>query len=185
MILVVDMNFRRDSLGYYEFVLPILYAIGNLGPVAVKHYLDVSPEDVNGADCIIMSGTPLKDNVALNQPERFSWLKECPKPVLGICAGMQTIALVFDAKLEKCLSVGLSRIETAKSNPLFSSTFNAYALHNYSLATLGHFEVLAKSEKCVEAIKLAGRDIFGVLFHPEVRNGEIIQRFVRAFGSTE
>jgi GMP synthase-like glutamine amidotransferase len=33
----------------------------------------------------------------------------------------------------------------------------------------------------VQAIKHKQKDIFGVLFHPEVRNREIIERFVHVF----
>jgi GMP synthase (glutamine-hydrolysing) len=98
---------------------------------------------------------------------------------------MQTIALTFGAELERCLGIGMTKIETVNPNPLFSSNFSAYALHNYSLAEPKGFEILAESERCVEAIKLRRRDIFGVLFHPEVRNPEIIHRFIHAFASTE
>ena len=185
MILIVDMNFRRDSLGLYEFVLPIAYAVGDSNEYEVKHYLELAPDDVKKSSCLILSGTPLKDHATLGEPEKFGWLKTCETPVLGICAGMQTIALVFGAELENCLSLGMTKINTTAPNPLFSSAFQAYTLHNYSLKSSGDFEVLAESEKCVQAIKHKSKEIYGVLFHPEVRNPEIIQRFVRAFCPTE
>jgi len=185
MILIVDLNFRRDSLGFYEFVLPIAYAIGDLDMCSFKHYLDLTPDDLAKSSSIILSGTPFKDHATLKEPGKFNWLKNCQTPVLGICAGMQTIALVFGAKLEKCLSLGMTRVVTTAPNPLFSSTFQAYTLHNYSLKSPKDFEVLAESEKCVQAIKHKSKEIFGVLFHPEVRNPEIIQHFVQAFRVTE
>ena len=185
MILLVDMNCRRDSLGFYEFVLPIVHAIGDLDVCTVRHYREVTPDDVKKSSCVILSGTPLKDHATLSEPEKFGWLKSCATPVLGICAGMQTIALVFGAELEKCLSLGMTRIVTTATNSLFSSAFQAYTLHNYSLKSSGDFEVLAESEKCVQAIKKNRREIYGVLFHPEVRNPEIIKRFVRASSHTE
>jgi GMP synthase-like glutamine amidotransferase len=79
----------------------------------------------------------------------------------------------------------MTRITTTAPNPLFSSTFHAYALHNFSLKSGEGFEVLAESKKCVQAIKRKNEHIYGVLFHPEVRNPEIIQRFVKTFHSTE
>jgi GMP synthase (glutamine-hydrolysing) len=185
VILIVDMNFRRESIGYYEFVLPILYAVGDLDSVFVKHYSDITAEDFEKSTSLVLSGTPLKDNATLNEPEKFNWLRDCDIPALGICAGMQTIALAFGVGLEKCVGIGMTKIRTVSPNPLFSSTFGAYALHNYSLAAPKDFEILAESERCVEAIKLRKKNIFGVLFHPEVRNPEIIQRFVHTFGSTE
>jgi GMP synthase-like glutamine amidotransferase len=94
---------------------------------------------------------------------------------------MQTIGLVFGGRIEKCCEIGMTEIVTSKVNLLFSSTFKAYALHNYALMPSGEFEVLAKSAKCVQAIKHKQKNIYGVLFHPEVRNREVVERFTRAF----
>ena len=94
---------------------------------------------------------------------------------------MQTIGVVFGAKLNQCLEIGMTQITTLKSNPFFSSTFKAYSLHNYSIALPAIFDALAESEKCIQAIKHKQKDIYGVLFHPEVRNKEILQRFIHTF----
>jgi GMP synthase-like glutamine amidotransferase len=40
------------------------------------------------------------------------------------------------------------------------------------------FFVLAKSQKCVQAIQHKIKPLFGVMFHPEVRNPEIIEKFL-------
>jgi GMP synthase (glutamine-hydrolysing) len=121
------------------------------------------------------------DTTTLNRITRFNWLKNFNIPVLGICAGMQTIGLVFGGYLENCREIGMIKIETFKKNILFSSTFQAYSLHNYSLEPPAEFEMLAKSENCIQAIKHKNKDIYGVLFHPEVRNKEVIQNFIQAF----
>ncbi len=172
-------------MGFYEFVLPIVYIARKLGEWQVKHYLELTPDYINTSSCILLSGTPLKDNATLSEPEKFSWLKDTAKPVLGICAGMQTIALVFGIELKKCLSLGMTKIVPAAPNLLFSSTFQAYTLHNYSLKSSGDFEVLARSKECVQAIKHRQKEIYGTLFHPEVRNQEIIKRFVQSSIVTE
>jgi GMP synthase (glutamine-hydrolysing) len=181
MILVVDMNCKHDSLGFHEFVLPITIVVKILDDYSVKHYTELRQDDVNNCDCIILSGTPLKDNATLSQLEKFEWIKTCGKPILGICAGMQTTSLVFGSRLTKCLSIGMTEITTLKENPLFSSMFKAYVLHNFSVAPSESFEVLAESAQCIQAIKHRQRDVYGVLFHPEVRNQEILQRFVHTF----
>ena len=67
MILVVDMDWKKDSLGYYEFVLPILAIAEELEECAVKHYSEVTKADIEGCSRVILSGTALKDNVALSQ----------------------------------------------------------------------------------------------------------------------
>lgn len=181
MIVVVDMNCKKGSLGYFEFVLPIVSAVEEPNDCVVKHYTELSQKDLTKSDCVILSGTPLKDNTTLSQLDKFEWLKTCHKPILGICAGMQTLGLVFGLHLRKCLGIGMTQITTSKDNPLFSSTFNAYALHNYSVEPSNEVEVLAESTQCVQAIKHKQRNVYGVLFHPEVRNKEILQRFVHVF----
>jgi hypothetical protein len=47
MILVVDMNYKQRSLGFYEFVLPIIAVVATLDDYAVKHFSDVEIDDVN------------------------------------------------------------------------------------------------------------------------------------------
>lgn len=181
MILVVDMNSKKNFFGFSEFVLPIVSIAEELEKCDVKHYFEVNEKNLNSYDKIILSGSALKNTVTLDQTARFTWIKDCGKPVLGICAGMQTIGLVFGGRLEKCREIGMTEMTTSKANLLFSSTFKAYALHNYALTPSAEFEVLAESAKCVQAIKHKQKNIYGVLFHPEVRNKEVVQRFIHAF----
>ena len=181
MILVVDMNSPENPFGFHEFVLPIVSIAEELEKCIVKHYLEVNETSLNSYDTIILSGSALKDTVTFDQPERFTWLKDCDKPVLGICAGMQTIGLVFGGRVEKCREIGMTEVATCKENILFSSTFKVYALHNYALVPPAEFDVLAESANCVHAIKHKHKDVYGVLFHPEVRNIEVVKRFIRAF----
>ncbi len=178
MILVVDMNWKRDSLAYNEFVASIASVITPFEACTVKHFLEIEPSTIGDYSRIVLSGNALKDHEATKQIDRFSWLKKCDKPVLGICAGMQTLSLVFDVPLTPCLQVGMTEIKTVKENPLTQGTFSAYALHNYSVSPSTTFDVLAKSAKCIQAIKHKQKDIYGVLFHPEVRNQEILKRFL-------
>jgi GMP synthase-like glutamine amidotransferase len=181
MILIIDMNFKKDSLGFPEFVSPIVAVVEELEECFVRHYSELRQEDLSNCSRIILSGTALKDNATLKQTEKFEWIKDYDKPILGVCAGMQTIGLVFGARLERCLEIGMTQIATLNANSLFSSTFKAYALHNYSIQPSTEFDVLADSAKCVQAIKHKQKDIYGVLFHPEVRNKEIIQHFIMLF----
>ncbi len=181
MILVVDMNCKKNSLGFYEFALPIISIVQELDRYAAKHYTELTEDDLNECNCVILSGTPLKDNVTLSQLEMFEWIKTIEKPILGICAGMQTLGLVFGLHLKTCLGIGMREITTLTKNLLFSSKFNAYALHNFSVEPSNDFEALAESTQCMEAMKHKQRNVYGVLFHPEVRNKEILEHFVNAF----
>lgn len=179
MILVVDMNWKKDSLGYYEFVLPLVSVAEQFDACVVKHYLDITSQDLNLCDRVILSGTALEDNVTLKQPEKFQWLKATDKPVLGICAGMQTIGVVFGLKLLECLEIGMTQITTVKANLLLDGEFKTYSLHNFTVEAEGDFEVVAKSEECVQAMKHKHMPMYGVLFHPEVRNEEALKRFIQ------
>ncbi len=178
MILIVDMNWKRDSLGWFEFVLPIVEVIKNLGLWTVKHYLEVTGEDLTRCDVFVLSGTALKDMATLTQLERFQWLKEIDKPVLGICAGMETIGMVFGMRLRPCLEIGMTPVKVVKENPMVSGDFKAYSLHSVCVEPTGDFEVWAESPQCVQLIKHKRNEIYGILFHPEVRNQEILRRFV-------
>ncbi len=181
MILILDMNSIENPFGFQEFVLPILSIAEQLEKCTVKHYFKLNQMDLKGCDKIILSGSALKDTLTFNKTGQFKWLKDCSKPVLGICGGMQTTGLVFGGRVEKCREIGMTKIEMSTENILFSSNLKVYALHNYALVPPPEFEVLAESAKCVHAIKHKCKDIYGVLFHPEVRNKEIVQRFIRAF----
>jgi GMP synthase-like glutamine amidotransferase len=180
MILVVDMNWKKDSLAYTEFVSPILRVIEPLEACRVRHFLELEPSELDRYSHVILSGTTLKDFSFLNHLERFQWLKSFGKPVLGICAGMQTIIQVYGEPLTACPQVGMTEITTLKENALFSGTFQAYALHTYSAKPNNQaFDAIAESSHCIQAIKHKTKPIYGVLFHPEVRNQDILQRFLR------
>ena len=119
MILVIDMNWKKDSLGYYEFVTPILAVAEKSDKCRVKHYLKVSKQDLDKCDKIILSGTALKDNAFLSKQEKFQWLTQTEKPVLGICAGMEIIGLVFGATLSQSVEVGMTPSNRNSAEPAF------------------------------------------------------------------
>jgi len=179
VILVVDMNHERDSLGFYEFVLPIVSIVKSHEEYMIQHYRELEGGVVARADKIILSGTPLKDKEYLEHIQEFGWLREYEKPVLGICSGMQVLGLVFGGELKECPEIGMTKIFTTNENPLFEGGFETYELHNFSVVSPPEFEVLAESKRCVQAIKHRKKNIYGVLFHPEVRNREIVEKFIR------
>jgi GMP synthase (glutamine-hydrolysing) len=181
MILVVDMNWKKDSLGSYEFVLPIVAAVKPLSGWTVRHYLEVTGKDLKECDVVVLSGTPLKDTATLSQPEKFQWLKDTDTPVLGICAGMETAGAVFGAPLRRYLEIGMTPIQVVKENPLVSGDFKAYSLHSVCVEESADFEVWAKSAHCIQIVKHKRKEIYGTLFHPEVRNQEILTKFIQLY----
>jgi GMP synthase (glutamine-hydrolysing) len=177
MILLI--NTCQEKLHYYEFVKPIEDILKNSEiKFFTKHYKEVSNKDLEKAKKVIICGTSLKDNNLLNNLNRFSWLKDFNKPVFGICAGMQIIGLVFGSKLEKGGEIGFYN-ESFKANFLgLKDNEEVYHIHNYYVTVPNDFELFANSN-IPQAIKHKTKLIYGVLFHPEVRNKDLILNFLK------
>ncbi len=161
MILLI--NTCSYELHKNEFVLPIKRIVEGL------NFKTEIARDFKPAEKIIICGTALKDNEFLKHD--FSWLKDFKKPVLGICAGMQVIAKVFNAKLYRETEIGMKRIR------FLNKEIDVYELHNMAVLPSAEFEILGSSDRCVQAIKKD--NLLGVMFHPEVRNEWIIEDFVK------
>ena len=85
---------------------------------------------------------------------------------------------MFNEKIIEQEEIGMMSVSTTQSNPLVSGDFQAYNMHNFSVADLTSFNVLAKSDKTMQLVSHKKRNIFGVSFHPEVRNEQIIINFL-------
>ncbi|MBC8444348.1 gamma-glutamyl-gamma-aminobutyrate hydrolase family protein [Candidatus Woesearchaeota archaeon] len=176
MILIISTC--QDKLSEEEFVKPITNIVKNSKKdYKIKHFMDVGY--VDDYEKIIICGTALKDNEYLNHLNKFSWLKNTNKEVLGICSGMQIIALTFNAKLIQQKEIGMTQITTKSRNKLFSKEFEVYNLHQNSLTDLDEFDILATTENdSVQAIKHKHKQFYGIIFHPEVRNETIVENFI-------
>ncbi len=174
MTLVIDLC-ERD-LSRSEFVRPIANLVGE--GARVKRYRDVESEEVEAADAVIMCGTAMADDGYTDHLDRFEWLRRTETPVLGICAGMQVIALAHGAWLVPGREIGMTPIVPTRDNPLIKRPTEVYELHKYDLEGLVEFRVLARSDRCVQAIAHRERQLFGILFHPEVRRGGVVGVFL-------
>jgi len=179
MILIVDLCYKKSSLSQNEFVLPIASIVKKAGKdFEIRHYREIGEKDLEKCEKVILCGTALKDNGYLKNMDKLQWMKNFEKPVLGICAGMQVVGLVFGAELEKKKEIGMAEIKIRGKNKLFSSDLNVYELHGFSLKNLENFEVLAESEKCIQTIKHKQKEIYGIMFHPEVRQMQVVENFL-------
>jgi GMP synthase-like glutamine amidotransferase len=181
MMLLVDMSYKNDSLHRDEFVKPVANIVKNKElDFVIKHFSELTEDDLKKAYKLILCGVALKDNEFMKHPEKFDWIKHFDKPILGICSGMLITAKVFGGAIEKNTEIGMSEIRTIKTDTLLSGKerFEAYELHNFSARPSEDFDVLAVSDKCVQVIKHKSKPVYGVQFHPEVRNEWIIKRFL-------
>ncbi|MBU7044063.1 MAG: hypothetical protein HXS47_10770 [Theionarchaea archaeon] len=175
MILIVDLNYP-GSLGYQEFVRPLEDIIGEETDCTVCHYSQVT--SIKGYDGVVLSGTALKDDVYLEKINEFSWLHTCSVPLLGICAGMQVISLQFSSLLFFCTEIGMVEVFPVAENKLIPSPISAFELHTHGITLPQQFVTIACSTSCIQGIKHREKDMYGILFHPEVRNQHIIQEFL-------
>ncbi|MFH1450722.1 MAG: hypothetical protein ABIF92_01940 [archaeon] len=180
MILILDLNYRKDSLYYSEYVEPVVKIAEQAGECKVAYYKEVTSEQLENAEKVILCGVSVKDNEFAQNLDYFKWLENYEKPVFGICAGMQVIATFNGCERVKAPEAGLVKIRLKKENPLFSNDFEGYAIHNYAVIPNGHLDVLGESDACAHILKLKGKQHYGALFHPEVRNPSILLNFLKA-----
>jgi GMP synthase-like glutamine amidotransferase len=180
-ILLVDLAYRPGSLSADEFVAPVERIVREEGfPAAVRHYTEIPGEDLASAGGVILCGTALADCGYLGRIELFSWLPPFPRPVLGICAGMQVVTKLFGGETKSQVSIGMTAQEVVASDPLFTGRdrFDAYELHSLSVVPPHSFRVLATSPSGYQVIRHPDRPVYGVMFHPEVRNEWLIRGFL-------
>ena len=180
MILVVDLCFKPQSLSRYEFVDPIAAVLKRAGSeYEVVHFTELASDIICGSDGIVLCGTALKDDLYARRIDLFSWIRDIEKPVLGICAGMQVIAAVFGGEIVPQPKIGLEKIMIVKETDLLGPPheIEGYHLHNFGVTLPQGFDLVAGRSEEVEAFKHAERPLYGIIFHPEVRNRWIVERF--------
>jgi len=176
----------EHELHYFEFVRPVTDILENACfEFKVVPLAKLGKNHLAKAEKIIICGTSLKDFGYLKLAERLSFLKspEFEKPVLGICAGMQLLCLQFGAVLEKNMEIGLADVFFSEKFLGLESKMQAYSLHNSavkdSTALRRGFSVFARSEKCIQVVRHLQKPFYGVLFHPEARQKELIENFAK------
>lgn len=176
MTLLIQICNKRFH--YFEFVKPIEDILRrNKIKFQSIHYKKVTEELALIADKIVISGTSLKDNSFIKDIYMFNWIKKFDNPILGICGGMHILGLIFNGKLKKQQEIGLKNIDIKKEFLGYRGKIEVYELHNY-YAISKEFDVFGKSKYCPQAVKHKKNPFFGVLFHPEVRNKDLIVNFV-------
>ncbi|WP_411276863.1 type 1 glutamine amidotransferase [Gaiella sp.] len=159
--------------------------------VESRHYWAIEAPD---ADALVLSGSG--EPWALHAPaalERFyDVLRSYDGPVLGICAGMQTLVRAAGGSIGPAgqSTHGFARVGIVDDSDLFagcSPSIEVFQDHSYEVTDVpSGMRVLATSATCsVEAIAAGDRPWWGTQFHPEAWDREhpdgqaIIESFLR------
>jgi GMP synthase-like glutamine amidotransferase len=150
------------------------------------------------ADALVLSGSD--DPWAMHDPavlERFyTHLRAYAGPVLGICAGMQMLALASGGVVGPSVEPtrGFAPIDVLDDSDLFSGTpasFDVFQNHEDEILEVpASFRILATSARCrIEAIAADDRRWWGTQFHPEAWDAEhpdgraLIERYLELVGA--
>ena len=133
--------------------------------------MDMTENGLESYEKIILCGTALKDNAFAERLESFSWIAGWDRPLLGICAGMQVIAAVFGGRIIPQPAIGLERIEIIGDSPLLGERreIEGYHLHEFGV-TLPQISGCWRERGAGWRPFAMRRPVYGIIFHPEVRN---------------
>lgn len=135
---------------------------------------DTPPEDIE-ADGLVLSGGPSMDQTG-NSAEYLG----LDVPILGICLGMQLMAVEYGGTVSSGEYGGYADVDVQildEDDPLLGSLApetRVWASHADEVSDLPEgFERTAKSDVCdIEAMSDTDRDRYGVQWHPEVAHTE-------------
>lgn len=172
----------KNSFWKNEFVKPIEQIVKTITNIKTKtiHWSQIIEKEIETHNKIIISGSPLGYFHDKKIYTKFQYLKTIKKPVLGICAGSQIIAEIYDEKLIPGEEIGIVKdIKILKKDPILENVDlkEIYTLHSKAFNIPKNFEIIAKT-KYPAIIK--NKNIYGILFHPEVRNKKIITNFINS-----
>jgi len=176
---ILLINICKEKLHYLEFVKPICDILdSNKARYFVKSYKQVGKEDLKKCSKVIICGTSLYDNEFVKNIKKFKWIRNLDKPILGICGGMQIIGLLFRGSILKETEIGFYKETFGKEFLGLVGEVEVYHLHNnyIDFLKLKEFEIFC-GDAIIQAVKHREKNIYGVLFHPEVRNKDLIIEF--------
>ncbi|MEM9839207.1 MAG: aminodeoxychorismate/anthranilate synthase component II [Pseudomonadota bacterium] len=172
MILIVD---NYDSFTYN--LVHLLTPFGQETKVVRNDALTAEEAIALRPDAVILSPGPCTPDDAGICLDLVSACAENDVPLFGVCLGHQAIAQAHGGTIIRAgrpMHGKVSRME-AEDDPLFegiSKPFTATRYHSLTLdraSVPGAVQVLASAEDDGEimALKIRGRSIYGVQFHPE------------------
>lgn len=175
-ILILDFGSQYTQL--------IARRVRELGVYCELWAWDVSADDIKEfqPSGIILSGGP-ESVTASDSPRAPDYVFEAGVPVLGICYGMQTMAVQLGGQVQGSdeREFGYAQVERIAPCPLFhhiedsvhdngNPLLDVWMSHGDKVSAVPKgFQVVAQTESCpIAAMADEERDFYGVQFHPEV-----------------
>lgn len=165
-------------------------------PSVCKKFSDVSAQDIESCERVILSGRRRGDPTINAANSRIiARCQAAGAPLLGICYGAEIVALTMGGSIMRMprpvqgpLTVTVlpspSSSPASVSSPLTGGkqTLSVYESHGYCVARLPQgFEAMASSQYCrYEIFGDTKRGIFGTQFHPE-KSGQDGQDLIASF----
>lgn len=172
------MNIAAINCGSAKFpaIEDMLRATGaNVTPLQLA---DCHPKELNAMDALVLSGGHYLFTDPGATPDirdRFTFLPEIEAPLLGICLGMQAMAIALGGSVVRGPERRVrEKIEWTTDHRLFDglpsgTEFAEDHCEGVALPEPASSRILAQSEHYpVEAFAATDRPWFGVQFHPEV-----------------
>ena len=173
-------------------------------------YCELVPYDVNphfienfNPNGIILSGGP-DTVIKVDSPRAPKIVFDLNIPVLGICYGMQTMAIQLggEARSAKKAEFGFAKIRARNHSKLLTDIndeinseghglLDVWMSHGIEVTKLPKdFELIASTDNCpIAGFANNKKNYFGLQFHPEVTHTkqgiQILERFVRAICQCE
>lgn len=170
-----------------QYTQLIARRVRELGVYCEIHPLDMSEEKLKAFNPagIILSGGP-ESTLEANSPKLPHWLFQVDLPVLGVCYGMQAMALHFGGQVgagnHREFGAAILNIENA-DNALWqfkreggaTTALNVWMSHGDRVDTLPpEFICIGSSSNApIAAMAHESKPYFGLQFHPEVTHSEM------------
>jgi ABC transporter with metal-binding/Fe-S-binding domain ATP-binding protein len=202
-VLICNLCSPKYPLSVAEYVKPVENIVKAAGfGFKTLHFTEVDAAltrgDLPDISAIILCGTALKDNGFADSmgdagnADKFRFIRDASGkdiPILGIGSGFRVLAKIAGGDVigERDLRIGMTKAKVVKTTgtaeKIFENreNFEVYELHKNAVTLPDCFEALAVADDDgrVLAAKHRDKEIYGVLFHPEVRNEYIVENFLK------
>lgn len=191
-ILIINNEKDHNDFGWIPEIMEAIAKIEKT-EFAIIHHSEISKEKLDeiNPDLIYSTGRATYDweieEILEDYSSELEMMKNTNIPVLGVCAGLQLMAIAYGSGFGKMVETaeneeairekGFQEIEIIKDDPLLenlSNPFRCYEFHRDEIKDVPEgFELLASTEMCErQVIKHKEKNLYGVQFHPEKYNDE-------------